>query len=190
LALANKGSLIKHIKPGIVLYFQSCLTSGHAIEDHFVDVDQMVEIGSGRQRSKAAGRALLPKAAAPASAPPDPRCARHDCRAHPVLEGRRHRAATLRIRREQTSGVDQPGYPIGIRRTRRAGPVAPEVDTPRPSPMSSSPQAETRAEKLGSSLEVTPRGCFAISAIFYFMPFVITVLVIVGVPLVQTIAGP
>lgn len=43
-------------------------------------------------------------------------------------------------------------------------------------------QAETRAEKLGSSLGV-------MSAIFYFMPFVITVLVIVGVPLVQTISG-
>jgi hypothetical protein len=31
-------------------------------------------------------------------------------------------------------------------------------------------QAETRAEKLGSSLGVTPRGCFAMSAIFFFMP--------------------
>jgi Flp pilus assembly protein TadB len=43
-------------------------------------------------------------------------------------------------------------------------------------------QAETRAEKLGSSLGV-------MSAIFYFMPFVITVLVIVGVPLINTISG-
>jgi hypothetical protein len=38
------------------------------------------------------------------------------------------------------------------------------------------------AEKLGSSLGV-------MSAIFYFMPFVITVLIIVGVPLIQTISG-
>jgi hypothetical protein len=44
-------------------------------------------------------------------------------------------------------------------------------------------QAETRAEKLGSSLGV-------MAAIFYFMPFVITVLVVVGVPLIQTIAAP
>jgi Flp pilus assembly protein TadB len=43
-------------------------------------------------------------------------------------------------------------------------------------------QAETRAEKLGSSLGV-------MSAIFYFMPFVITVLVVVGVPLISTITG-
>ena len=43
-------------------------------------------------------------------------------------------------------------------------------------------QAETRAEKLGSSLGV-------MSAIFYFMPFVITILVIVGVPLIKTISG-
>jgi len=43
-------------------------------------------------------------------------------------------------------------------------------------------QAETRAEKLGSSLGV-------MAAIFYFMPFVITVLVVVGVPLIQTITG-
>ena len=43
-------------------------------------------------------------------------------------------------------------------------------------------QAETRAERLGSSLGV-------MSAIFYFMPFVITVLVIVGVPLLNTISG-
>jgi len=43
-------------------------------------------------------------------------------------------------------------------------------------------QAETRAEKLGSSLGV-------MSAIFYFMPFVITVLIIVGVPLISTING-
>ncbi len=43
-------------------------------------------------------------------------------------------------------------------------------------------QAETRAEKLGSSLGV-------IAAVFYFMPFVITILVIVGVPLIQTITG-
>jgi hypothetical protein len=43
-------------------------------------------------------------------------------------------------------------------------------------------QAETRAEKLGSSLGV-------MSAIFYFMPFVITILIIVGVPLIQTISG-
>lgn len=43
-------------------------------------------------------------------------------------------------------------------------------------------QVETRAEKLGSSLGV-------MSAIFYFMPFVITVLVIVGVPLISTISG-
>ena len=43
-------------------------------------------------------------------------------------------------------------------------------------------QAETRAEKLGSSLGV-------MAAVFYFMPFVITVLVIVGVPLISTIAG-
>jgi len=42
--------------------------------------------------------------------------------------------------------------------------------------------AETRAEKLGSSLGV-------MSAIFYFMPFVVTVLIIVGVPLMQTISG-
>ena len=43
-------------------------------------------------------------------------------------------------------------------------------------------QAETRAEKLGSSLGMK-------SAIFYFMPFVITVLIIVGMPLIQTISG-
>ncbi len=43
-------------------------------------------------------------------------------------------------------------------------------------------QAETRAERLGSSLGV-------MSAIFYFLPFVITVLVIVGVPLMNTISG-
>ncbi|MEW6093471.1 MAG: hypothetical protein AB1531_05850 [Chloroflexota bacterium] len=43
-------------------------------------------------------------------------------------------------------------------------------------------QAETRAEKLSSSLGV-------MAAIFYFMPFVITVLVVVGVPLIQTITG-
>ena len=43
-------------------------------------------------------------------------------------------------------------------------------------------QAETRAEKLGSSLRV-------MSAIFYFMPFVITILIIVGAPLIQTISG-
>jgi Flp pilus assembly protein TadB len=42
-------------------------------------------------------------------------------------------------------------------------------------------QAETRAERLGSSLGV-------MSAIFYFLPFVITVLVIVGVPLINTIS--
>jgi Flp pilus assembly protein TadB len=43
-------------------------------------------------------------------------------------------------------------------------------------------QAETRAEKLGSSLGV-------MAAIFYFMPFVITVLTVVGVPLISTISG-
>jgi Flp pilus assembly protein TadB len=43
-------------------------------------------------------------------------------------------------------------------------------------------QAETRAEKLGSSLGV-------MAAIFYFMPFVITVLTVVGVPLIQTITA-
>lgn len=43
-------------------------------------------------------------------------------------------------------------------------------------------QAETRAEKLGSSLGV-------MAAIFYFMPFVITVLTVVGVPLISTITG-
>ena len=43
-------------------------------------------------------------------------------------------------------------------------------------------QAETRAEKLGSSLGV-------MAAIFYFMPFVITVLTVVGVPLINTISG-
>jgi len=43
-------------------------------------------------------------------------------------------------------------------------------------------QAENRAEKLGSSLGV-------MAAIFYFMPFVITILVIVGVPLISTITG-
>jgi hypothetical protein len=43
-------------------------------------------------------------------------------------------------------------------------------------------QAETRAEKLGSSLGV-------MSAIFYFMPFVITILIIVSVPRIQTISG-
>ena len=43
-------------------------------------------------------------------------------------------------------------------------------------------QAETRAEKLGSNLGV-------MAAIFYFMPFVITVLVVVGVPLINTISG-
>jgi hypothetical protein len=41
-------------------------------------------------------------------------------------------------------------------------------------------QAETRAERLGSSLGV-------MAAIFYFMPFVITVLVVVGLPLISTI---
>ena len=39
-----------------------------------------------------------------------------------------------------------------------------------------------RAEKLGSSLGV-------MAAVFYFMPFVITVLVVVGVPLISTITG-
>ncbi len=43
-------------------------------------------------------------------------------------------------------------------------------------------QAETRAEKLGSNLGV-------MAAVFYFMPFVITVLTVVGVPLINTIAG-
>jgi hypothetical protein len=43
-------------------------------------------------------------------------------------------------------------------------------------------QAETRAEKLGSSLGV-------MAAIFYFMPFVITVLTVVGVPLISSITG-
>jgi Flp pilus assembly protein TadB len=43
-------------------------------------------------------------------------------------------------------------------------------------------QAETRAERLGSSLGV-------MAAIFYFMPFVITVLTVVGVPLISTITG-
>ncbi len=43
-------------------------------------------------------------------------------------------------------------------------------------------QAETRAEKLGSSLGV-------MAAVFYFMPFVITVLTVVGVPLISTITG-
>jgi len=43
-------------------------------------------------------------------------------------------------------------------------------------------QAETRAERLGSNLGV-------VSAVFYFLPFVVTVLVIVGVPLIQTISG-
>jgi Flp pilus assembly protein TadB len=43
-------------------------------------------------------------------------------------------------------------------------------------------QAETRAERLGSSLGV-------MSAVFYFLPFVITVLVIVGVPLINTLSG-
>jgi len=43
-------------------------------------------------------------------------------------------------------------------------------------------QAETRAEKLGSSLGI-------MAAVFYFMPFVITVLTVVGVPLISTIAG-
>jgi Flp pilus assembly protein TadB len=43
-------------------------------------------------------------------------------------------------------------------------------------------QAETRAEKLGSSLGV-------MAAVFYFMPFVITVLTVVGVPLIQTISS-
>jgi len=43
-------------------------------------------------------------------------------------------------------------------------------------------QAKTRAEKLGSNLGV-------MAAVFYFMPFVITVLVVVGVPLIQTITG-
>lgn len=43
-------------------------------------------------------------------------------------------------------------------------------------------QAETRAEKLGSSLGV-------MAAIFYFMPFVITVLTVVGTQLIQTITG-
>jgi hypothetical protein len=43
-------------------------------------------------------------------------------------------------------------------------------------------QAETRAERLGSNLGV-------VSAVFYFLPFVVTVLVIVGVPLIQAISG-
>ena len=43
-------------------------------------------------------------------------------------------------------------------------------------------QAETRAERLGSNLGV-------VSAVFYFLPFVVTVLVIVGVPLIQVISG-
>ena len=43
-------------------------------------------------------------------------------------------------------------------------------------------QAETRAEKLGSSLGV-------MAAVFYFLPFVITVLTVVGVPLISTISG-
>jgi len=43
-------------------------------------------------------------------------------------------------------------------------------------------QAETRAEMLGNSLGMRV-------VVFYFMPFVITVLVVVGVPLIQTIAG-
>jgi len=43
-------------------------------------------------------------------------------------------------------------------------------------------QAETRAEKLGSNLGV-------MAAVFYFMPFVITVLTVVGVPLISTITG-
>lgn len=43
-------------------------------------------------------------------------------------------------------------------------------------------QAETRAERLGSNLGV-------VSAVFYFLPFVVTVLVIVGVPLIQVIMG-
>jgi Flp pilus assembly protein TadB len=43
-------------------------------------------------------------------------------------------------------------------------------------------QAETRAERLSSSLGV-------MAAIFYFMPFVITILVVVGIPLIQTITG-
>lgn len=44
-------------------------------------------------------------------------------------------------------------------------------------------RAEARAERLGSSLGV-------MSAIFYFMPFVITVLVVVGLPLVETLQAP
>jgi hypothetical protein len=43
-------------------------------------------------------------------------------------------------------------------------------------------QAETRAEKLGSNLGV-------MAAVFYFMPFGITVLTVVGVPLINTISG-
>jgi hypothetical protein len=43
-------------------------------------------------------------------------------------------------------------------------------------------QAETRAERLDSNLGV-------VSAVFYFLPFMITVLVIVGVPLIQVISG-
>jgi Flp pilus assembly protein TadB len=43
-------------------------------------------------------------------------------------------------------------------------------------------EGETRAEKLGSSLGV-------MAAVFYFMPFVITVLTVVGVPLISTITG-
>jgi hypothetical protein len=41
-------------------------------------------------------------------------------------------------------------------------------------------QAETRAEKLGSNLGV-------MAAVFYSMPFVITVLTVVGVLLINTI---
>jgi hypothetical protein len=44
-------------------------------------------------------------------------------------------------------------------------------------------QAETRAERLGSSLGV-------MAAVFYFLSIVITVLALVGVPLMSTITGP
>jgi hypothetical protein len=44
-------------------------------------------------------------------------------------------------------------------------------------------QAETRAEKLGSSLGM-------IAAVFCFMPFVLSMLTAVGVPLISTITGP
>jgi len=43
-------------------------------------------------------------------------------------------------------------------------------------------QPEACAEKLGSSLGV-------MAAVFSFMPFVITVLTVVGVPLIQTISS-